>query len=164
MIYTKTSTPGLIPPAINLIICEMTNLIAAHPDTTLARLARVAAALADPGRARLLAACLERERCVCQLVGLLGLAMPTVSRHLTVLRDAGLLDSRKDGRWVHYRLADPEPGTPEADAIATVRRLSEHDETLTDDRARLGAICGLEPREVARRLKTGEPVCPPDCC
>lgn len=142
----------------------MTNLISPHPDTTIARLARVAAALADPGRVRLLGACLERERCVCQLVGLLGLAMPTVSRHVTVLRDAGLLHSRKEGRWVHYRLADPDPGTPEADAIATVRRLSEQDQTLIEDGARLDAICGLEPREVARRLKNGEPVCPPDCC
>jgi len=146
------------------MISEMTNPRPTQPKSSVERVVRVAAALADPGRVRLVGACLDRERCVCQLVGLLGLSMPTVSRHLTVLRDAGVLDSRKDGRWVHYRLADPEAGTPEADGVAMVRRLHAHDETLQEDRARLDEICGLEPREVARRLKNGEPVCPPTCC
>ena len=142
----------------------MTNFVAAQSSIALDRVVRVGAALADPGRVRLLAACLDRERCVCQLVGLLGLSTPTVSRHLTLLREAGLLTSRKDGRWVYYRQADPEPGTPEGDAIATVWRLGEHDATLIEDRTRLDTICRIEPHEVARRLKHGEPVCLPDCC
>lgn len=127
------------------------------------RLARVAAALGDGGRVRLAAACVERERCVCQLVALLGLSMAAVSRHLALLRDAGLLASRKDGRWVHYRLADAEPGSPESDGIAMVRRLIETG-ALADDLQRLEAICGLDPSEVTRRLREGEAVCPPDCC
>lgn len=146
------------------MISEMTNLPAPHPESGVERVVRVAAALADPGRVRLLAACLDTERCVCQLVGLLGLAMPTVSRHLTVLRDAGVLTSRKEGRWVHYRLATPAPGTPEADAIETVRRLCTHDLTFHADRVRLNAICCLDPAEVARRLKNNEPIVAPTCC
>ncbi|GJM18522.1 MAG: hypothetical protein DHS20C14_07350 [Phycisphaeraceae bacterium] len=144
------------------MISEMT--IQSPPQSTLDRLVRVNAALGEPGRVRLVAACLGSERCVCQLVGLVGLSTATVSRHLTVLRDAGLLASRKDGRWVHYRAAEPEPGTPEADGMAMVGRLAADDSTIAEDRARLGAICGLPAAEVARRLKAGEAVCPPDCC
>lgn len=154
---------GLTPSNNISIISEMS---AAMPSTDLLdaeRLARVASALGDAGRVRLLAACLERERCVCQLVALVGLSAATVSKHLSLLRDAGLLTSRKDGRWVHYRLAEIDPGTPEGDAIAMVGRLAASG-ALDADRAQLETICGLEPSEVTRRLKRGEPVCPPDCC
>ncbi len=62
-----------------------------------------ARALADPSRARILLALRGRELCVCQLVELLGLAPSTVSKHMTVLRQAHLVASRKDGRWIYYR-------------------------------------------------------------
>ena len=45
------------------------------------------------------------ELCVCQVTGMLGLAPATVSRHMSVLQNAGLVDSRKEGRWVYYRLS-----------------------------------------------------------
>lgn len=67
---------------------------------------RVFAALSDENRLRLLFALRRGELCVCQLIELLGLSPSTVSRHLSILRDAGLLDSRKAGRWVYYRVAD----------------------------------------------------------
>ncbi len=65
-------------------------------------------ALADEGRIRCLAALRERELCVCQLIELLELAPSTVSRHMSILRQAGLVESRKTGRWVYYRR--PERG------------------------------------------------------
>ena len=67
---------------------------------------RVFRALADETRVRLLYALRHGELCVCQLIELTGLSPSTVSKHLSILRDAGLLDSRKEGRWVYYRLAD----------------------------------------------------------
>lgn len=67
---------------------------------------RVCGALSDGHRLRLLFAVRHGERCVCQLIELLGLSPSTVSKHLSILRDAGLLDSRKEGRWVYYRLAE----------------------------------------------------------
>ncbi len=123
-----------------------------------------AAALGDPNRLRLLAACLEEERCVCQLVGLLGLSNATVSKHLTLLRTAGLIESRKEGRWVHYRLSTPPEDSAQADAMRLARRLAGSSHALQQDRARLDAICDMEPSEVARRVKLGEAVCPPACC
>ncbi|HWQ09820.1 MAG TPA: metalloregulator ArsR/SmtB family transcription factor [Holophaga sp.] len=61
--------------------------------------------LAHPARLRILALLRDGELCVCQINTVLGLAPSTVSEHLTEMRRAGLLSERKDGRWVHYRLA-----------------------------------------------------------
>jgi ArsR family transcriptional regulator len=63
--------------------------------------------LADPARLRLLSliqAQAEGEACVCHLTEPLGLSQPTVSHHLKVLHDAGLLEREKRGSWVYYRL------------------------------------------------------------
>lgn len=68
-------------------------------------------ALADGSRMRVVSALLRHEElCVCQLVELLRLSTPTVSRHMAVLLGARLVQSRKDGRWVYYRVADEFPG------------------------------------------------------
>ncbi len=62
-------------------------------------------ALADPVRRRLLALLLETdERCVCELHGALNESQPKVSRHLAVLREAGLVATRREGVWMYYRL------------------------------------------------------------
>ena len=64
-------------------------------------------ALGDPGRLRLLsflAAQPRGEACVCHLTGPLGLSQPTVSHHLKVLTDAGLLERDRRGTWMYYRL------------------------------------------------------------
>jgi DNA-binding transcriptional ArsR family regulator len=62
-------------------------------------------ALAHPARLRVLAMLRGGELCACQLTAVLDLAPSTVSAHLAELRRAGLVDERKSGRWVHYRLA-----------------------------------------------------------
>ena len=62
-------------------------------------------ALADPTRRRILALLqAEGERCVCVLYETLGLPQPKVSRHLGVLRAAGVVATRREGLWVHYRI------------------------------------------------------------
>ena len=72
------------------------------------RSSRLLKALADPVRLRLLNLLAEgREVCVCHLHEALGLPQPTVSRHLAYLRKTGLVVGRKEGLWVHYRLAKP---------------------------------------------------------
>lgn len=73
------------------------------------RLARMFRALGDPTRVRLLsliAAQPEREACVCDLTGPVGLAQPTVSHHMKQLVDAGLVTREQRGRWAYYRLVD----------------------------------------------------------
>ena len=59
-------------------------------------------ALADENRVRVLLALQGGELCVCQITELFGLAASTISKHLSILYQAGLVDSRKDGRWIYY--------------------------------------------------------------
>lgn len=67
---------------------------------------RVMKALCDPSRVMILKMLNRRELCVCEIQAGLGLAQPTVSKHLKILEDAGLVEKRKDGLWVNYRPAD----------------------------------------------------------
>jgi ArsR family transcriptional regulator len=62
------------------------------------------AAMADPSRLRLLHLMKGGEICVCFLQGTLRTNQPKISRHLAYLRKAGLVEARRDGKWVHYRL------------------------------------------------------------
>jgi len=67
-------------------------------------------ALADKNRLRVVEALtIQKELYVCQITEMLGLAMPTVSRHMSVLQKAGLVKNRKEGRWVCYRLSEAFP-------------------------------------------------------
>src|SRR5580765_7592400 len=62
-------------------------------------------ALADKTRLRVLALLGNNEVCVCHIHDSLGLPQPAVSRHLAYLRRSGLVDARRDGVWMHYRVA-----------------------------------------------------------
>ena len=65
----------------------------------------VARALTDENRVRILMALRDREMCVCQVTCFLDLSPSTTSKHLSILRQARLIQSRKKGKWVYYRLA-----------------------------------------------------------
>lgn len=65
--------------------------------------ARVAKALAHPSRLIIMEALQEREHCVCELTALVGADQSTVSKHLAVLKQAGLVEDRKDGVMIYYR-------------------------------------------------------------
>lgn len=112
-------------------------------------LVAVAKALADPGRLRVLLALRHRELCVCQIVELLNLASSTVSRHMAVLRQAGLVRSRKDGRWIYYRRPGREAPPWVRSAIAWADRAAG-DRQRTDDR-RLQRILERTPVALCKR-------------
>jgi len=107
-------------------------------------------ALSDPSRVRILTALRDRELCVCQLTELLGLAASTVSRHVSVLRHAGLVDYRKDGRWAYYRRAGREapPAVRAAQRWLDVSLEGEKD--LAQDQRRLKAICRIPVEDLCR--------------
>jgi ArsR family transcriptional regulator, arsenate/arsenite/antimonite-responsive transcriptional repressor len=76
-------------------------------ETSAAGLAQVFKALGDPVRLRLVSLIGARdggEVCVCDLTSAFDLSQPTISHHLKVLREAGLIDSERRGTWVYYRL------------------------------------------------------------
>ena len=76
------------------------------PKGSLAELETLFKALADTTRLRILSLLLAGDVCVCDLHDTLGIPQPKASRHLAYLRAAGLVDARKEGQWVHYRLSD----------------------------------------------------------
>jgi len=111
----------------------------------------VVRALADENRVRALLALRERELCLCQIIELLGLAPSTVSKHMTILKQARLVDSRKNGRWNYYRLADEDAPVEANEALAWVRKALSSDPQTCKDDARLEQILKLEPEVLCRR-------------
>src|SRR5437870_11852955 len=88
--------------------------VKAYMNRKLIEMERVLKALADTTRLRILGLLLTGEVCVCHIHESLRISQPKASRHLAYLRRAGLVDARKQGLWVHYRLAtasDPLLGT-----------------------------------------------------
>jgi DNA-binding transcriptional ArsR family regulator len=100
-------------------------------------------ALADRNRLRAVVALEGGELCVCQIIELLGLAPSTVSKHMSILRQARLVDTRKDGRWVHYRLADGD--APAAKDARWLHRHLADDPEIARDAQKLKAILKLDP-------------------
>ncbi len=104
-------------------------------------------ALAEENRVRILLALEGQELCVCQLIELLDLAPSTVSKHMSVLRQARLIDGRKDGRWMFYRLADDSAPVEVKEAIVWVRKSLSRNERTREDVKRLKEILKID-REV----------------
>ena len=104
-------------------------------------------ALSDPGRVRIIGALLPGELCVCQIIELLGLAPSTISKHLSILRSARIIDARKEGRWMYYRIADDAPPVVKG-ALRWLRTALEESEQAADDAKSLKKICKLDPEEL----------------
>jgi ArsR family transcriptional regulator len=96
------------------------------------------AALADENRLRLLFLIKEGEICVCHLQGVLRTNQPKVSRHLAYLKRAGLVEARRDGKWMRYRLRKQE-SSREKILSETMRRL-EKEPAIQKDAQRLKQI------------------------
>ena len=108
-------------------------------------------ALADATRVRVLLALRRQELCACQLTELFGLAQSTMSKHFYLLRQAGLVDSRKDGRWVYYALPDKDASPAVRDALAWVQRSLADDPRVAEDLKILKKVLKCDPVELCRR-------------
>jgi DNA-binding transcriptional ArsR family regulator len=107
----------------------------------------VAKAVADPSRVRILKLLEGGELCVCQITTVLGLAVATVSKHLAGLKTAGLLQQRRDGKWVYYRLAERELNPYARQFLFLVGATLAEDPTIAEDR-RLLALVNAVPVQV----------------
>jgi ArsR family transcriptional regulator len=124
-------------------------------------LERLFSALSDRTRLRLLNLMAESEICVCFFVEVLDIPQPKISRHLAYLRSCGLVATRREGKWVHYRLVQPED--PRAARVFTEVLAWLTDETqMKHDRKRLATLCcatlvplGLReaPRPTVKRVR-----------
>jgi len=118
-------------------------------------------AMADESRVRILASLEGGELCVCQIIALLDLAPSTVSKHLTLLKAAGLVDGRKEGRWMHYRLAEREGGPVVRRALGWLRGSLDGNARVAEDRRRLKSILAIDPEKLCCMQREGESCCPP---
>lgn len=114
-------------------------------------------ALAEENRLRILLALEREELCVCQLIELLELAPSTVSKHISILRQARLVNGRKEGRWMNYRIAGDDSPAAIKEAIAWVKKSLKGNERICEDAKRLNEILKID-REVlcGRQSRPGE--------
>ena len=111
---------------------------------------KIAKALADGGRMRVVAALLTHdELCVCQIVEMLRLSTPTVSRHMSILQNARLVRYRKDGKWVYYRLDESFPDHLRQWLLESL----SNSEEFKADQVKLETILNCDPGELCRQQR-----------
>ena len=106
-------------------------------------LERLFEALSDRTRLRLLNLLAQGEICVCYFTEILGAPQPTISRHLAYLRRAGLVETRRDGKWIHYRAATPDDAGEARVLEAVLAELGHDREMQRDVKALRNACCAV---------------------
>jgi ArsR family transcriptional regulator len=105
-------------------------------------------ALGDNTRLRLLNLMGDQEICVCYFVEILAQGQPKISRHLAYLRNAGIVQARREGKWMHYRIVMP-PNAGAAQVLRQTLAWLAEDRAMQADRARLAKACCAPARFVA---------------
>lgn len=108
-------------------------------------------ALADETRVRTLLALREGELCVCQITELFGLAPSTMSKHLSILLQAGLVESRKNGRWIYYRLPTTHAPLAVREVMAWMEKSLRRNSRVVQDEQTLKKILKKNPTELCRK-------------
>jgi len=107
-------------------------------------------ALSDQNRVRTLTALKNRELCVCQIIELLELAPSTVSKHMSILANARLVEGRQEGRWRFYRLAGDDAPDEVLEAIAWTFRSLSNSPQIRQDTERLNDILKIDPEVLCK--------------
>jgi DNA-binding transcriptional ArsR family regulator len=115
-------------------------------------------AVADPSRTRILKLLEAGDLCVCQIQAVLALAPSTVSKHLAILKNAELVEDRREGRWSHYGLPKEFHNPYAGPVLALLRGRLDREERIQEDRRRLrqvqsvplAELCSIQPEELFR--------------
>ncbi len=118
-------------------------------------------ALSDENRVRVLKALESGELCVCQIIELLGLAPSTVSKHMSILRQARLVEANKNGRWIYFRLAGGDASSAVAGAISFTLNQLGAEPRIRQDAKRLKRILKSSPVEVCKRQRESRDILSP---
>jgi DNA-binding transcriptional ArsR family regulator len=110
-------------------------------------------ALADESRVRMLLSLRGGELCVCQIIELCGLAPSTVSKHMSILKQAGLVGGRKSGRWIYYKLADGDAAPVVREALRWAQGSLARDQVVGQDGKHLRKILKTDPEVLCRRQR-----------
>jgi ArsR family transcriptional regulator len=96
-------------------------------------LIRVLKALADPTRMRILKLLERKKMCVCELTAVIGIRQSSISHHLKILRDAGLVDDIRNGLWIDYQLTKTHYNQYSPDLLEKIPEWLNDDETVLND-------------------------------
>lgn len=105
-------------------------------------------AVGDPTRTRILKLLESGGLCVCQVQAVLGLAPSTVSKHLTILKLAGLVEDQRAGKWIEYRLTDDSRNPYAGPVLGLLRGPLDRDPAVLSDRKRLREIRAIPMTEL----------------
>jgi DNA-binding transcriptional ArsR family regulator len=108
-------------------------------------------ALSDENRVRALLALGDQEDCVCQIIELLKLAPSTVSKHMSVLKQAGLVKGQKRGRWMYYRQAGMDAPVEARLALEWMHSCLRRSPKIRQDQYQIKTIVKLDRHELCRR-------------
>jgi DNA-binding transcriptional ArsR family regulator len=117
------------------------------------QIVEVARALSDANRVRVLVFLARGEMCLCEIIEMLGLAPSTVSKHMAVLRQAGLVQVRKEGRWVYYRLPGRRAPRQVLQALRWVRDSLRGDPQAMKDARRLESVRKMSKERLCARYR-----------
>jgi ArsR family transcriptional regulator, arsenate/arsenite/antimonite-responsive transcriptional repressor len=93
---------------------------------------KVMKAVSDPNRVKIVKLLQQKTMCVCELQSALGISQPSVSKHLKILEDAGLVDFQKDGLWVNYSLTNGKSSPYAASLLGNLKHWLEDDSEVVE--------------------------------
>jgi DNA-binding transcriptional ArsR family regulator len=111
----------------------------------------IAKALADETRLRALMLLADGPLCLCQIVEILGLAHSTISKHMSILQQAGLVTSQKKGRWMHFAWSNGDSSPDARQALDWINGTLSNDDQISRDRQRLQEVLAIEPEQLCRK-------------
>jgi len=111
----------------------------------------ISKALADANRVRMVLVLRGRELCACQITEVFGLAPSTMSKHLSILCQAGLVNTRKEGRWVYYSLPGNKPPVAVRQALDWICENLAEDQQVAADATRLKEALKCDPSALCKR-------------
>ena len=114
----------------------------------------IAKALSDANRVRALMLLTEGPLCVCQIIEMLGLAASTTSKHMSILRQAGLVEAEKEGRWMHYRLPSKGASKQVRQALRWVAAGLEDDAQVQRDKTKLQKLLKMDKEALCRKQRS----------
>jgi DNA-binding transcriptional ArsR family regulator len=113
-------------------------------------------ALSDTGRVRALMFLRHEELCVCQIIDMLQLSPSTVSKHMSILVQAGLVETRKDGRWHYYRWVGKNAAEHVRAALKWMVELLEHTQEIEQDDRRRSEMVAKDPQDLCCYYTNGK--------
>ena len=113
----------------------------------------ISKALSDENRARALMMLIDQELCLCQLIEMLALAPSTVSKHMSILYQAGLVNTRKEGRWMYYSLAGEEASDQAASAIRWTKKALVENKQILADAKNLKTVLKKDKQQLCKHYK-----------